>query len=66
MIEEEKKNFETKFLSSADFRKVMDMTQNQADRISHEDAFEVVIKKKMKAHYPDAYQSIYSQQSMRL
>lgn len=66
MIEEEKKNFETKFLSSADFRKVMDMTQNQADRISHEDAFEVVIKKKMQTHYPDAYQSIYSQQSMRL
>jgi hypothetical protein len=66
MVREEMKNPEVKFLSPSDFRAVIDMTQNAADRISHEDAFEMVIKKKLQAQHPDFYQKIYSQRTMRL
>jgi len=65
MVFEETRNPEVKFLNHSDFRMVMDMTQNPADRISHEDAFEMVIRKKIQTYYPDSYQQIYSQQSMR-
>lgn len=60
MVSEAAKNREVKFLSPSDFRMVMDITQNQEDRTSHEDAFESVIKKKIKTHYPDFYDKIYS------
>jgi len=66
MVREEMKNSEIKFLSPSDFRAVIDMTQNGADRISHEDAFEMMIKKKLQAQHPDFYQRIYSQQAKRL
>ena len=60
------KNPEVTFLNHADFRAVIDMTRDESDRISHEAAFESVIKKKLKTKYPDFYQEIYSQKTMRL
>jgi conjugal transfer ATP-binding protein TraC len=62
LAEEKSKNKTPKLLNSSDYRKVIDMTKNQDDRINYEDAFEMVIEQKIRSYFPGSYEEIYLKQ----
>jgi conjugal transfer ATP-binding protein TraC len=66
LANEKTKSSKLKLLNPADYRLVIDMTKKEEDRISYEDAFEMVVEKKIQMNFPIAYQEIYSQETMRL
>jgi len=66
LANEKTKSLKQKLLNPADYRLIMDMTKKQEDRISYEDAFEIVVERKIQMNFPIAYQEIYSQETRRL
>ena len=65
LAEEKSKIKNRKLLTPADYRSIIDMTKQQAERVSYEDAFEKVIEQKIQNNFPRSYEEIYSQQAVR-